>query len=179
MKRERILIVVVSTFLLPTLALVSASTARSFRSFQAHASDPGAASDANSKAGRRYIQLPRPASNVVLKRAPFSDGVLVGDTLYLAGNIGLDPKTGKPAATPQEEAHLALDGIKATLEQAGMTMDDLVYVQVYCSDVSFFEEWNTVYRGYFKGDFPARAFLGSGKLLFGARFEVQGIAVKR
>ena len=58
-----------------------------------------------------------------------------------------------------------------------MSMDDLVSVQVYCSDVSLFDTFNGVYRGYFHGNYPARAFLGSGKLLFGARFEVLGIAV--
>jgi enamine deaminase RidA (YjgF/YER057c/UK114 family) len=58
-------------------------------------------------------------------------------------------------------------------------MDDLVSVQVFCSDVSHYAAFNSVYRTYFKGDFPARAFLGSGKLLFDARFEVMGIAVKR
>jgi 2-iminobutanoate/2-iminopropanoate deaminase len=62
-----------------------------------------------------------------------------------------------------------------------MTMDDLVYVQVFCSDVSQFPKFNAVYRTYFKREreFPARAFIGSGNLLFEGRFEVQGIAVKR
>jgi len=60
-----------------------------------------------------------------------------------------------------------------------MTMDDLVSVQVFCSDVALFGAFNDVYRGYFTKGFPARAFLGSGPLLSGARFEVQGIAVKR
>jgi enamine deaminase RidA (YjgF/YER057c/UK114 family) len=101
-----------------------------------------------------------------------------GDTLYLSGHIGLDPTTGRPGATPEEEARLVLDGIKRTLEAAGLTMDDLVSVQIFCSDVSLFERFNSVYRTYFKDEFPARAFLGSGPLLFGARFEVQGIAGK-
>ena len=57
-------------------------------------------------------------------------------------------------------------------------MDDLVSVQIFCSDVTLFEQFNIVYRTYFKAEFPARAFLGSGKLLFDARFEVQGIAAK-
>jgi 2-iminobutanoate/2-iminopropanoate deaminase len=109
---------------------------------------------------------------------PFSDAVWHGDTLYLSGHIGLDPKTGKPGATPEEEARRVLDGVKRTLESAGLTMDDLVSVQIFCSDVSLFEQFNTVYRTYFKKEFPARAFLGSGRLLFDARFEVQGIAVK-
>ena len=60
-----------------------------------------------------------------------------------------------------------------------MTMDDLCRVQVYCSDVGHYDVFNKIYRGYFKQEFPARAFLGSGKLLFGARFEVLGVAVKR
>jgi len=125
---------------------------------------------------RKYIVLPRPES---VKAAPFSEAVLAGDTLYLAGQIGLDPKTGKPGATPEDEARLAMESIKRILEAAGMSMDDLVSVQVFCSDVSVFDSFNGVYRTYFHGNFPARAFIGSGKLLFGARFEVQGIAVKR
>jgi enamine deaminase RidA (YjgF/YER057c/UK114 family) len=109
---------------------------------------------------------------------PFSEAVLAGDTLYLAGKIGLDPATGKPPAEVEDEARLVMDAVKGTLARAGMTMDDLVSVQIFCSDVSLFPRFNAVYRGYFK-DLPARAFIGSGKLLFDARFEVQGIAVKR
>lgn len=114
------------------------------------------------------------------KRAnlPFSDAVWHGDTLYLSGHIGLDTKTGRPPATAEEEARLVMDGVKRTLESAGLTMDDLLSVQIFCSDVSLFEAFNVVYRTYFKTEFPARAFLGSGKLLFDARFEVQGIAGK-
>ena len=74
----------------------------------------------------------------------------------------------------------APDGpVMATILPAGMTMDDLVSVQVFCSDVSLFDKFNGVYRGYFKKDFPARAFIGSGPLLRGARFEMQAIAVKQ
>lgn len=109
---------------------------------------------------------------------PFSDAVWDGNTLYLCGHIGLDPQTGRPPATADEEARLVMDGVKRTLQSAGLTMDDLLSVQIFCSDVSLFEAFNLVYRTYFKGEFPARAFLGSGKLLFDARFEVQGIAGK-
>jgi len=114
------------------------------------------------------------------KRAnlPFSDAVWHGDTLYLSGHIGLDTKTGRPPSTAEEEARLVLDGVNATLAAAGLNMNDLLFVQIFCSDVTLFEAFNVVYRTYFKGDFPARAFLGSGKLLFDARFEVQGIAGK-
>jgi 2-iminobutanoate/2-iminopropanoate deaminase len=110
---------------------------------------------------------------------PFSDAVWAGNTLYLSGHIGLDPKTGKPGATARDEAVLVMEALKRTLEAARLTMQDLVSVQVFCSDVSLFQEFNTVYTTYFNGEYPARAFLGAGKLLFDARFEVQGIAAKR
>lgn len=110
---------------------------------------------------------------------PFSDAVWAGNTLYLSGHIGLDPKKGKPPASVEEEAKLVLDGLRNTLEAAGLKMSDLVSLQIFCSDVGLFSEFNAVYRTYFAdGEYPARAFLGSGRLLFDARFEVQGIAVK-
>jgi len=126
---------------------------------------------------RKHIVMKR--ATPAATNAPFSEGVLAGDTLYVGGHIGLDPATGKPGATPEEEARLVMESVKRTVEAAGLTMDDLVSVQVYCSDVSFYDAFNGVYRTYFHGDFPARAFLGSGKLLFGARYEVMGLAVRK
>ena len=126
---------------------------------------------------RKHIVMKR--ATPAAQQAPFSEAVLVGDTLFVGGHIGLDPNTGKPGDTPEAEARLVMEAVKRTIEAGGMTMDDLVSVQVYCSDVSFYDAFNDVYRTYFHGQFPARAFLGSGKLLFGARFEVLGVAVKR
>ena len=123
---------------------------------------------------RKHINLPGRAV-----AAPFSDAVLVGDTLYLAGRIGFKPGTRQVPDTPEEEAKLVLDQFKAVLAEAGMTMDDLVSVQVFASNTADYDAFNRVYRTYFTKEFPARAFLGAGPLLFGARFEVQGIAVKR
>jgi len=123
---------------------------------------------------RKHVNLPGRAVT-----APFSDAVLVGDTLYLAGRIGFLPGTRQVPATAEEEARLVLDQFKAVLAQADMTMDDLVSVQVFCSDVTLFDTWNKVYPTYFGKDLPARAFIGSGPLLFGARFEMQAIAVRR
>ena len=102
--------------------------------------------------------------------------MLAGDTLYLAGRLGLED--GRPPATASAEARNVLDSIQSVLAEAGMTMDDLVQVQVFCSDVALYDEFNQVYREYFGDRPPARAFLGSGDLLFGARFEVMGIAVR-
>lgn len=121
------------------------------------------------------IYFPPPAG---LGPLPFSNGVMVGDTLYMSGHIGFDAVTKKVPADAEQEARLMLDAFRETLLRAKLVMDDLVFVQVFCSDVALFDRFNSVYRTYFRGEFPARAFLGSGPLLFGARFEVQGIAVK-
>ncbi len=124
--------------------------------------------------GKKFINLPSER-----QKPPFSDAVLVGETLYLSGHIGMD-KNNKVPDTAEAEARLVMQKFEATLKAAGMGLEDLVYVQVFCSDVSHFAAWNNVYRGLFQdGRYPARAFIGSGKLLFDARFEIQGIAVKK
>jgi 2-iminobutanoate/2-iminopropanoate deaminase len=122
---------------------------------------------------RRYINIGGRPGNL-----PFSDGVLVGDTLFLSGRIGIDKRTMQAAAEVEEEIRLLLDGIRATLAAAKMTMDDLVYVQVYCTDLSLYDGFNAAYRTYFGKDLPARAFLGAASLLLGARFEAQAIAMR-
>ncbi len=139
---------------------------------QAPAATSAAQKAASASKTRRYINFPRPV------KAPFSNGVLVGDTLYLSGNIGLTPD-GKLPADIDEEIKNMLDGIENVLKAADMTMDDLVSVQVFCSDVSLFSRFNQAYVKRFKGDFPARSFLGSGTLLFNAHFEMNAVAVKR
>ena len=122
---------------------------------------------------RKYIKLPNRRGNL-----PFSDGVLVGDTLYLSGRIGIDPQTGYAPADIDQEIRLLLDGLKEVLAAAGMTMDDLVSVQIFCPDLSLFDRFNAAYRSYFSGDLPARAFIGSGPLLRNGHFELMGIAIK-
>ena len=112
------------------------------------------------------------------KSPPFSNGVMVSGTFYVAGHIGLDPATGQAAVDPDVEAHLTLDAVKATLQKGGLTMDDLVSVTIYCTDLSLYDRFNAVYRTYFGAHFPPRAFIGIDKLVRNAHFEVAGVAVK-
>ena len=125
---------------------------------------------------RKYIVNPRPGDT---KSLPFSDAVVVGNTLYIAGHIGLDPKTAQAPADAELEAHLVMDGIKKTVENAGFSMDDIVSVQIFCTDLKLYDTFNNVYKTYFHGDFPARAFIGTDKLLRNGHYEVLGIAIKR
>ena len=110
---------------------------------------------------------------------PYSNAVLVGDTLYLAGAIGIDPATGAPPPKIEDEVKIVMDSMKARLEMAGMSMSDLVMVNIHCPDLSLYGAFNDVYRTYFDDHFPARAFLGSGPLLANGHFELTGIAVKQ
>ena len=126
-------------------------------------------------APRSYVDHKVPPGSPQL---PFSDAVLAGDTLYVAGHLGIDPHTGSAPADAAAEARLVMDAVKHTLESAGVTMDDLVSVTVYCTDLQLYEAFNTIYRSYFHGHYPARAFIGSDKLLRGAHFEVQGVAMR-
>ena len=121
-----------------------------------------------------HVNPRSPADGEVL---PFSGAVWVGNTIYVSGTLGLEG--GQVPETAEQEATNVLDNIKAVLETAGLTMDDLVTVQVFASDVGDYDAFNGVYRTYFTSEFPARAFIGSGTLLFGARFEVLGIAARR
>jgi len=123
---------------------------------------------------RRHINLPGRSPAL-----PFSDAVLVGDTLYLSGRIGIDPATGLAPADVDKELSLLFDGFEAVLKQAGMTMDELVWVQVFSTDVALWEKFNAAYVKRFCQELPARAFIGSGPLLRGGRFEMMGTAVRK
>ena len=95
----------------------------------------GAFSQSTTTTTRRAISLPDDNP-----QSPFSGAILAGNTLYLSGRIGLDSKTGKAPAEIDEEIKILLDHVKATLAAAGMTMDDLVYVQVACTDFTLFDK---------------------------------------
>jgi enamine deaminase RidA (YjgF/YER057c/UK114 family) len=127
------------------------------------------------RADRQYINLkPRGA------QAVYSDAVLAGSVLYVAARIGTDPSTGKVPDDVEREAKFVLDQIKAVVEKAGLTMDEIVNVQVFCPEPTVHSpKFNAVYRTYFGENVPARAFTGSGPLLGGARFQVQAVAIKR
>jgi 2-iminobutanoate/2-iminopropanoate deaminase len=124
---------------------------------------------------RHYVPAPAPTGGA--PAAPFSEGIMVGNTFYVAGHVGLDPATQKAAANADTEAHLVMDAVKQTLAQGGLSMDDLVSVTVYCTDLSLYDAFNAIYRGYFKDHYPTRAFIGVNQLVRGARFEIAGVAV--
>jgi 2-iminobutanoate/2-iminopropanoate deaminase len=109
---------------------------------------------------RRHVILP--GRKIPL---PFSAAVLAGDTLYLAGRIGIDPKTGKAPLSLDEELRLLFQGVRGGPCRS--------------PDISPWEHFNSAYVKCFSRDLPARAFIGSGPLLQNGRFEMMGIAVRK
>ncbi len=107
---------------------------------------------------------------------PFREIVQAGGTYYIAGRIGRDSRTGLPPADVRDEIRILMDGLRDLLAQNALSTSDLVQVTVYTPDVGLFDTFNEIYVTYFDGHLPARAFLGSGALLFGARFELTAIA---
>lgn len=111
-------------------------------------------------------------------KKPFSEVVQAGNTYYIAGRIGVDERTMQVPPEVRDEIALLMDGLRGVLREHGLSMSDLVQVTIYTPDVSLFDTFNQTYLTYFEGRLPARAFLGSGALLFGARFELTAVAVK-
>jgi 2-iminobutanoate/2-iminopropanoate deaminase len=112
--------------------------------------------------------------------ASYSQAIQVGDTLYLAGQVGLDPATRQlvPGGL-QAEARRALDNCRAVLEAAGFTLADVVQVQVFLADVGDYDAFNQVYAGYFPPPAPARAAVAVAGLPREARVEVVMTAVRQ
>ena len=104
--------------------------------------------------------------------APFSPGVLVNGTLYVAGQTGTDLKTNKLPENFQDEVRACLNRIGIILKAAGMDYSDAVNVTVYITDIGLFQQMNEVYTTYFKANRPARATVQVAGLVGGARVEI-------
>lgn len=110
---------------------------------------------------------------------PFSPGILVDGTLYVAGQIGRNLKTGEIPADFEQEVKLCLADVELVLKAAGMGFQDVVSVQVYLTDVALFSRMNAVYGATFKEPRPARTTVGVAKLVVpNARIEITVTARK-
>lgn len=111
------------------------------------------------------------------RNLPFSEAVRAGDLLFLAGQIGDDPATGKlvPGGIVPE-ARQTLGHIKNALERNGASLRDVVKCTVFLADIAEWPTFNTVYREFFSQPFPARSALAASGLAMNARVEVECIA---
>jgi 2-iminobutanoate/2-iminopropanoate deaminase len=109
---------------------------------------------------------------------PFSPGILVDGTLYVAGQTGGNLKTGAYPAEFEAEVKQCLENIGLVLKEAGMTFANAVAVQVYLTDMELFPRMNAVYTTYFKEPRPARTTVGVAKLVGAAKIEITVTAHK-
>ncbi len=108
----------------------------------------------------------------------YSQAVRVGNTVYLSGQIPLDPVSGELVQGEiRAEIERAFANLKAVCEAAGGTLADLVKLNVYLTDLGHFAEVNAVMSGLFVQPYPARAAIGVAQLPRGARVEVDGVLV--
>lgn len=110
---------------------------------------------------------------------PLAEAVRVDNTLYLSGQIGIEPGTLKlvPGGL-KPETKQTLDNLKTSLEAHGYSMSDLVKCTVMLADIAKWGEFNDIYKTYFKDRFPARSALGATGLALGAQVEVDCIAYR-
>ena len=131
-------------------------------------------------AGQRSYSQERKAINLAPARGlPFSDGIVVGNTLYIAGQEGTDD-TGKLAAGGiGPETTATLENIQKVLKAAGFDLKDVVSVTVYLADIHEFPDMNKVYKSVMPDPKPARATIQAAALVNNARIEISAIAVKQ
>lgn len=125
---------------------------------------------------RQFIQT----QNAPAAIGPYSQAVHIENTLYLSGQLGFDPTTGKlveGGVTAQAEQ--ALKNVQAILSAANFTMADVVQVQVFLTDIADFAAVNGVYQEFFKPPYPARAAFAVAALPANGNVEILVVAVKK
>ena len=110
---------------------------------------------------------------------PYSQAVLTDNTLYISGQVCLDPDTNElKNADIQEETHRCMQNLKAVLQAAGMDFRNVVKTTIFLTDMGSFSEMNEVYGRYFEGDFPARETVQVSALPKQVNVEISMIAIK-
>lgn len=105
----------------------------------------------------------------------YSQAVRMGDTIYLSGQIGLDPATMQLAESTEAQIHRVFQNLRAVASAAGGSLDDLVKLNIYLTDLSHFARVNEIMATYFHEPFPARAAVGVASLPRNAMIEADGI----
>lgn len=107
---------------------------------------------------------------------PYSQAIIYKDMIYLSGQGAVDPLTNQlTTGTIEKEAKLALENIKIIMESAGSSLDNILQVNVYLTDIREYARFNDVYRDYFNDPMPARTCVGVKQLPFGLRIEIDTV----
>ena len=110
---------------------------------------------------------------------PYNQAILVNNTLYISGQVCIDPTTNNLKNRDlQEETHQVMQNLKSILHEAGMTFNNVVKTTIFLTDMNRFSEVNEIYGKYFDGDFPARETVQVSALPKFVNVEISMIAVK-
>jgi len=110
---------------------------------------------------------------------PYNQAILAGDTLYISGQICIDPTTGNLKNRDiQDETHQVMQNLRNILNEAGMNFNNVVKTTIFITDMNQFSEINEVYGKYFDGNFPARETVQVSALPKFVNVEISMIAVK-
>jgi 2-iminobutanoate/2-iminopropanoate deaminase len=110
---------------------------------------------------------------------PYSQAIVAGDTIYTAGQVALDPKTGEVVGkTTAEQTEQVIKNLAAVLEAAGSSLANVVKTSVFLADMADFAAMNEVYTKHFGTHKPARSTVQAAGLPRGARVEIDAVAVK-
>jgi len=109
---------------------------------------------------------------------PYSHSVLAGDTLYISGQLGIDPAVGAMKETVTEQATQALINLGSILKESGMDYSNVVKTTVFLKSMGDFAAINAIYGEYFSSNPPARSCVAVAELPLGGLFEVEAVAVR-
>ena len=108
---------------------------------------------------------------------PYSQGIKVGNLVFTAGQLGLDPTTGKLVEGLEAQTEQALQKLAAILEAAGSRLENVVKTTCFLADINDFKAFNTVYARFFASNPPARSTVQAGALPAGGRVEIEVVAL--
>jgi reactive intermediate/imine deaminase len=117
------------------------------------------------------------SKNAPAALGPYSQGIRAGNTVYLSGQLGLDPATGNLADGIDAQTHQVFRNLRAVAEAAGGKLDDMVKLTILMADLTDFGKVNEIMATYFKSPYPARATYQVAALPKAAKLEVEGILV--
>ncbi|NLW07477.1 MAG: RidA family protein [Clostridia bacterium] len=125
--------------------------------------------------GKKSVQTEKAPQAI----GPYSQGIKVGNTVYVSGQIAVDPATGQiVSGGAREQTKQCMENILAVLAAEGMTAEDIVKTTIYLKDLNNFDAVNEVYSSFFAKDYPARVCLQVARLPKDVEVEIEAIAVK-
>ncbi len=111
---------------------------------------------------------------------PYSQAICTGDMVFASGQLPIDMATGEVEVNDIKKATKnSMDNLKAILEEAGLSMKDVVKTQIFLADLKDFVDMNEVYGSYFEGEYPARSCYQVAALPKGAIVEIEAIAIRQ